>query len=205
MLYFNSFPKVITTDYKNNSLLLTNIMSRVSIISSILQNPLLFYSYNIKDGDRPDIIADKYYNDVNKFWLVLYSNQIMDPEYDLPLAGPKFNDYLAAKYPAIDISGTVYEYRKIITTYDPVSLTTTNRTIVVDLPTYNNIVIGTQTYNFYDTNNNVIGSVTQTISKQSVSILQYEIEQNEAKRSINLISTAYSDQIEKELTTLMKL
>jgi len=205
MLYFNSFPKVITTDYKNNSLLLTNIMSRVSIISSILQNPLLFYSYNIKDGDRPDIIADKYYNDVNKFWLVLYSNQIMDPEYDLPITGPKFNDYLAAKYPAINISGTVYEYRKIITTYDPVSLTTTNRTIVVDLPTYNNIVIGTQTYNFYDTNNNVTGSVTQTISKQSVSILQYEIEQNEAKRNINLISTSYSDQIEKELTTLMKL
>jgi hypothetical protein len=205
MLYFNSFPKVITTDYKNNSLLLTNIMSRVSIISSILQNPLLFYSYNIKDGDRPDIIADKYYKDVNKFWLVLYSNQIMDPEYDLPITGPKFNDYLAAKYPAIDISGTVYEYRKIITTYDPVSLTTTNRTIVVDLPTYNNIVIGTQTYNFYDTNNNVTGSVTQTISKQSVSILQYEIEQNEAKRNINLISTSYSDQIEKELVNLMRL
>jgi hypothetical protein len=205
MLYFNSFPKVITTDYKNNSLLLTNIMSRVSIISSILQNPLLFYSYNIKDGDRPDIIADKYYKDVNKFWLVLYSNQIMDPEYDLPITGPKFNDYLAAKYPAIDISGTVYEYRKIITTYDPVSLTTTNRTIVVDLPTYNNIVIGTQTYNFYDTNNNVTGSVTQTISKQSVSILQYEIEQNEVKRNINLISTSYSDQIEKELVNLMRL
>jgi len=205
MLYFNSFPKVITTDYKNNAVVLTNIMSRVNIIPSLLQNPLLFYSYDIKDGDRPDIIADKYYNDVNRFWLILYSNQIMDPEYDLPLIGPKFNDYLAAKYPSTDIANTVYEYRKTITTYDPVSLTTTSRTIVIDLPTYNNTSIGTQTNNFYDVNNHVTGSVTQTVSKEVVSVLQYEIEQNEVKRNINLINASYSDQIEKDLQSLMRL
>ena len=63
MLYFNSFPKIITTDYNNNLMLMTNIMNRVEIIPSLLKNPLLFYSYDIKESDRPDIIADKYYAD----------------------------------------------------------------------------------------------------------------------------------------------
>jgi hypothetical protein len=203
MLYFNSFPKVITTDYKNNSIVLTNLMARTDIIPSLLKNPLIFYAYDMKDSDRPDIISNKYYDDVNRFWMVLYSNQIVDPEYDFALSGQKFNAYLKAKYPTTDINST-YEYRKTITTYDPISLTSTTKTIVIDLPTYNSTSTGTTTSNFYDSMGNIIASVTQTISKEAVSIYQYEVEQNEAKRNINLINASYSNQIEKDFTSLMR-
>jgi len=205
MLYFNSFPKVITTDYKNNSIVLTNLMARTEIIPSLLKNPLIFYSYDMKDSDRPDIIANKYYNDVNKFWLVLYSNQAMDPEYDLVLNSQKFSAYLKAKYPTTDITNTIKEYRKTITTYDASSLTTTSKTIVIDATTYNNTIIGTTTNNFYDSHGNIINSVTQTITLQAITIYQYEIEQNEAKRNIDLINASYSNQIEKDFASLMRL
>lgn len=214
MLYFNSFPKVITTDYKNNFMLLTNLMARTEIIPSLLKNPLVFYSYDMKDSDRPDVVADKYYDDVNKFWLILYSNQIMDPEYDLALSSSKFNSYLNAKYKDAAansnmdvlsyITSTTQEYRKKITTYDPVSLTSTDRTIIIDAATYNTTAIGVTTNNFYDTNGNVVGSVTQTVSKETVSIYQYETEQNEAKRSIYLINSNFSNQIEKDFVSLMR-
>jgi len=71
MLYFNSFPLVVASDYKNNAILLTNLMARVDIIPSLLKNPLLFYSYDLKDSDRPDILAHKYYDDSDKYWMVL--------------------------------------------------------------------------------------------------------------------------------------
>ena len=63
MFYFNSFPKIITTDYNNNGIVLTNIIKRVNIIPSLLKNPLLIYKYDLQEGDTPDIVANKYYGD----------------------------------------------------------------------------------------------------------------------------------------------
>jgi hypothetical protein len=207
MLYFNSFPLVIASDYKNNAILLTNLMARVDIIPSLIKNPLLFYSYDLKDSDRPDILAHKYYDDSDKYWMVLYANEIMDPLYDWPLTSQQFDAYLKNKYSeaaggdAFVLSyttSTVQEYRKIITTYDSTSLETTIKTVVVDLTTYNSITAGSTTQTFSSG-----ASVTRTLSKSAVSIYDYEIELNEAKQNIKLINSAYSNQLENDLKTLM--
>jgi hypothetical protein len=207
MLYFDSFPLVVSSDYKNNAILLTNLMARVDIIPSLLKNPLLFYSYDLKDSDRPDILAHKYYDDSDKYWMVLYANQIMDPLYDWPLNSQQFDAYLKNKYSEAAggdafvltyTTSTVQEYRKIITTYDSTSLETTTKTVVVDLTTYNSITAASTTKTFSSG-----ASVTRTISKSAVSIYDYEIELNEAKQNIKLINSAYSNQLEKDLKTLM--
>ena len=207
MLYFNTFPLVIASDYKNNAILLTNLMARVQIIPSLLRNPLLFYSYDLKESDRPDIIANKYYDDSNKYWMVLYANEIMDPLYDWPLTSQQFDAYLKNKYSAAAggdafvltyTTSTVQEYRKIITTYDSTSLETTIKTVVVDLTTYNSITTGSTTQTFSSG-----ASVTRTTSKTAVSIYDYEIELNEAKQNIKLINSSYSNQLENDLKTLM--
>ena len=207
MLYFDTFPLVVASDYKNNAILLTNLMARVEIIPSLLRNPLLFYSYDLKESDRPDILAHKYYDDSNKYWMVLYANEIMDPLYDWPLTSQQFDAYLKNKYSAAAggdafvltyTTSTVQEYRKIITTYDSTSLETTIKTVVVDLTTYNSITTGSITQTFSSG-----ASVTRTISKTPVSIYDYEIELNEAKQNIKLINSSYSNQLEKDLKTLM--
>ncbi len=207
MLYFDSFPLVVASDYKNNAILLTNLMARVDIIPSLLKNPLLFYSYDLKESDRPDILAHKYYDDSNKYWMILYANEIIDPLYDWPLTSRQFDAYLKNKYSAAAggdnfvftyTTGTVQEYRKTITTYDSTSLETTIKTVVVDLATYNTITTGSTTQTF-----NSGASVTRTISKTAVSIYDYETELNDAKQNIKLINSAYSNQLEKDLKTLM--
>jgi hypothetical protein len=207
MLYFDTFPLVIASDYKKNAILLTNLMARVQIIPSLLRNPLLFYSYDLKESDRPDIIAHKYYDDSNKYWMVLYANKIMDPLYDWPLTSQQFDAYLKNKYSAAAggdafvltyTTSTVQEYRKTITTYDSTSLETTSKTVVVDLTTYNSITTGSITQTFSSG-----ASVTRTISKTPVSIYDYEIELNEAKQNIKLINSSYSNQLENDLKTLM--
>ena len=207
MLYFDTFPLVVASDYKNNAILLTNLMARVEIIPSLLRNPLLFYSYDLKESDRPDILSHKYYDDSNKYWMILYANEIMDPLYDWPLTSQQFDAYLKNKYSAAAggdafvltyTTSTVQEYRKTITTYDSTSLETTSKTVVVDLTTYNSITTGSITQTFSSG-----ASVTRTISKTAVSIYDYEIELNEAKRNIKLINSSYSNQLENDLKTLM--
>ena len=207
MLYFDAFPLVAASDYKNNAILLTNLMARVDIIPSLLKNPLLFYSYDLKESDRPDIIANKYYDDSNKYWMVLYANEIMDPLYDWPLTSQQFDAYLKNKYSVAAggdtfvltyTTSTVQEYRKIITTYDSTSLETTIKTVVVDLTTYNSITAASTTQTFSSG-----ASVTRTLSKSAVSIYDYELELNEAKQNIKLIDSVYSNQLEKDLKILM--
>ena len=206
MKYFETLPKVITTDYRNNALLLTNIMARAEIIPALLSNPLIFYSYDIQEGDSPEIIAHKYYGDSYRYWLVLFANQILDPQFEWPLTSQQFDLYLNDKYSAAANSSTVLsytqstiqEYRKSITTYDPVSLETTTKTIVIDQSTYDTTQTGTVTQSFSNGN-----YVTQTTTKTAVSIYDYEIEKNEEKRNIKLINSDYASDFEKQFTSLM--
>ena len=90
MLYFNTLPKVITPDQNGNYILMTNILTRATLIEELQNNPMLFYTYSIQEGDTPEIISEKYYGDPYKYWIVLYSNQIMDPIWNWPLNYEQF-------------------------------------------------------------------------------------------------------------------
>jgi hypothetical protein len=208
MMYFKTLPKINMTDYKGSIVLMTNLLSRVELIQSLLDDPLLFYTYDIQEGDTPEIIADKYYGDSYRYWLVLFSNQLFDPQWDWPLTTRQFGDYLFSKYKesesdvyAAVIAATqltIKEYRKVITTVDSVTLEQTIKTIVIDINTYTTGINSTTTQSFPDGS-----TVTQTIEYQSISIYDYELERNEAKRNINLINSKYAAQVEGQLQTLM--
>ena len=117
MQYFSILPKIIKTDAKGNSILMTNLMARASVIPSLLNNPALFYKYDIQDGDTPEIVAHKYYGDVYRYWVVLFSNQILDPQWQWPLNSNEFASYLTAKYDPtyVDIYTSAHSWQKIIT------------------------------------------------------------------------------------------
>ena len=120
MLYFNSFPKVLTTDYNNNALILTNILRRVEIIPSLLKNPLLFYSYDIQEGDTPEIVANKYYGNSYRYWMVLLCNQIIDPHWGWPLTTQQLDSYLVNKYNVAASSNNVLSFLITYYLYKPV-------------------------------------------------------------------------------------
>lgn len=198
MKYFATLPKVITSDNNNNNIVLTNLLARASVISSLLKDPLMFYTYDMQDGDTPEIIAHKYYDDSYRYWIVLMVNQIIDPQWNWPLSGNNFNAYIVDKYPTTDVYGTVHHYEKIITQYDVTTRTTTTNTIIVDQSTYNLIVEGTQTVTL------PTGVVSITTTKRGVSIYDYELELNESKRNIKLLNKTYVNDIESQLKALMK-
>lgn len=198
MKYFDTLPKIITSDNNNNNIILTNLLARASVINSLLSDPLLFYTYDIQEGDTPEIIAHKYYDDMYRYWIVLMVNQIIDPQWDWPLSGNQFNSYIEDKYPSTNVYTTIDHYEKIITQYDSGTRTTTTNTLTIDEDTYNLIVEGTETVTPSS------GTVTINTSKRAVSIYINELELNESKRSIKLLNKSYVNGIETQLRDLMK-
>jgi hypothetical protein len=66
----------------------------------------------IKDGDTPEILANKVYNDVEAHWIILYANEILDPQFEWPMPNNVFNKYIADKYRSMaeeDVGTTLSE------------------------------------------------------------------------------------------------
>jgi hypothetical protein len=208
MLYFNTLPKVLTPDQNGNYILMTNILTRAKLIEELQDNPMLFYKYNIQDGDTPEIIAEKYYDDPYKYWIVLYSNQIMDPIWNWPLNYEQFLDYINSKYateaedagktPYEYTNSTVYAYQQVITTTDSYSEVSTEKIIPLDEDAYNSFV---ETNNTYTLPSGLTCSVR--VTKRSVSLYDYEYDLNEAKREIKVMDRNFVNQMEEQLKTVM--
>ena len=197
MKYFETIPKVVYTDEKKNSKIFTNLLTRTSIKPTLLDNPVIYYKYDIQDGDTPEIIAHKYYGDVYRYWIVLYVNQILDPQWGWPITMNTFESYINDKYPSINVYDTAHHYEKIITQVDNGTLTTTTNTLVIDEFTYNNLPDSTKSVYFPS------GTVTITTTKKIVSLYDYELDLNESKRNIKILNSNYVDQIETEFSKLM--
>lgn len=198
MQYFDSLPKMIYSDAGGNSKIMTNIMARVSIIPQILNNPAIYYEYDIQDGDTPEIIAHKYYGDSYRYWLVLFANQLMDPQWDWPLSGNELSAYLIKKYgESYNTYSEIHHYEKTLTQFDYGTNTTTTNKVTVDEDTYNAIVEQTNVFSL------PTGDVSITVSKSAVSVYDYELALNEEKRNIKILNAAYVNQVEEEFKKLM--
>ena len=195
MRYFDTLPKIVVTQ-NNVSKLYTNLLARSNIIQSLINDPLLYYSYDIKDSDTPEIIAHKYYNDINRFWIVLFANQIFDPQWEWPLTNVVFNQYLLNKYTETQL-GEAHHYEKIIEQTDVSTNTVTKNTIIIDENTYNTVVTGISTYTL------PTGVVSLKTSVRAVDYYTYELELNESKRNIQLLNKDYVNEFEVELRKLM--
>ena len=198
MQYFDILPKVIHTDAVGTSKVVTNIMSRVSIIPQLLKNPLNYYEYDIQEGDTPEIIAHKYYGDSYRYWLVMFANQLMDPQWDWPLSANELSAYLVKKYGEnYNTYSEIHHYEKILTQFDYGTNTTTTNKVTISEDIYNAIVPQTNYFSL------PTGDVSIAVDKSAVSVYDYENDLNEQKRSIKILNTAYVNQVEEEFKKLM--
>jgi hypothetical protein len=179
---------------------------------------MLFYSYDIQDGDTPDIIANKYYTDPNRYWMVMYGAMLSDVGGDWPMNTNLFNDYIVDKYTtatanALNVSAntitpsqvlaytqtTIHQYIKNVTTTDSVSNSSNTITYIIDQTAYNNTFPGTKSVNFNT------GSVsTITVSTYPQYLYDYEIELNESKRTINILNVSHAGAMEQQLSNLLR-
>jgi len=195
MNYFQTLPKLIISE-KQTSQIVTNLLTRVNIISTLLQDPLIFYSYDIKDSDTPEIIAHKYYGSVDRFWMVLISNEILDPQWDWPMTNRVFDSYINEKYTPAE-QDEVHHYQKTITNTTVPEGIITSETFTISEEDYNALVESSRTYS------TITGNVNINISKNVVDNYTYELNLNESKRKIKLLNKSYATKLETEFNKLM--
>jgi hypothetical protein len=91
--YFENFP---TIEYEGQRV--RDITRRNSFTKLVSTNPFLFLPYTVREGERPEDIANFYYGSTDYTWLVYISNNIIDPYHQWPMAEADFNNYLIEKY-----------------------------------------------------------------------------------------------------------
>jgi len=102
-MYFNNFP-LIPYDSEGNYKFkdVTNLLRRVGLRAKVKTNTLLYDTYDVRNGETPESIADKLYNDSQLHWVVLMINNISDRFHDWPMTEAQFLEYINDKYDNLD-------------------------------------------------------------------------------------------------------
>ena len=203
--YFNYFPKTFykLNENSNDVDAVTNITARFGFEQAFKNNSAVYYEYDVQDSDTPEIIANKFYGSPERHWAVLMINDIVDPQFDWPLDQRTIISYMNEKYSAnasVGQSGVNWAQANIHSYYK-IETRTTNSTgaelqskLEIDANTYANVAATTSNLTLDDGN-----SITITTTKETKSYYDYEVEENEAKRTIKLLKPEFVSSIEEEL------
>lgn len=210
--YFSYYPKTFYNVNEGSASVdvITNIMSRFKMQEEFKENTSVYFKYDIKDGETPEIVAYNFYGSPERHWIVLLMNNMIDPQFDWPLSYTSLVEYVRTKYSANNYADTAntgvdgltwsktnthsYYITEITESFDQEF----SQKIQLDSATYANTVTGTNTITLQDGN-----VLNQSNLKSTLSYYEYETEENEKKRSIKLIRNEFVFALEDELRTAL--
>ena len=99
MSYFSKFPS-LAYDIKGDNVrkLLTDILRRVKLRSTVKSGGMVFEKYDVKEGEKPEDVAFKWFGDAELHWVILMTNNVTDRYYGWPMNQAQFAEYLDDKY-----------------------------------------------------------------------------------------------------------
>ena len=221
-MYFKSFPYTFySLDDTNTVQLVTDITTRVALSDEVKENLSLYEEYDIRDGETPELVADKFYSNPELHWLVLHYNEIIDPRFDWPLDTNKLLRYVAGKYANtngihhyedangnytngnvfilssnafvnFNVDDAITNNTNIGTGYITVKNSSSNVRITV---TAGGFITGDQIIKV--SNTSVKANVTSTVVLSGTPVTNYDYENtaNESKRRIKILKPSYIDAV----------
>ena len=87
-------------DMKNNGnyKLLPDILRRVKQRNVSASGQFIFDTYDVRNGEKPEDIAYKWFGDAQLHWVILMTNNITDRYYQWPMNDAQFEEFIADKY-----------------------------------------------------------------------------------------------------------
>jgi hypothetical protein len=186
MFYFSTHPLVEYDPTNENApQLCVDITKRFKLSDIAKKSKLIYYNYQVKDRDRPDILAESYYGDSRLDWVVFITNMMYDPYFQWPLNQFQFDSFIREKYGSVsNATSQIHHYEQIITprreyvsNYDGTTIVIPEKTLVVDQTTYVSLGVN---------------------SKKIVYSYGYEETLNNKKRSIKIMDKTYLPQLIQE-------
>ena len=169
-----------------------NFFKRAKLRTDVFQDLTFFTKFNVIGDDRPDNVADNFYDDPTLDWIVLLSNNIVNVQSEWPLSQADFFTYLSEKYPDENVlySGIHhYEANEVKTSTD-----------VIIIPSGIRVGVG-QSVSFFDEGLNQ--QVTKTNVASPVTNYMHEQKLNDKKREIFLLKPTYVNLLIDDLEEIM--
>lgn len=211
--YFGKFPSTIyalsTDNETSRTEAVTDITKRLGITRDSINNNMVFIDYAIKDGDTPENVAHRYYGDSEKHWIVLMSNGIIDPQFEWPLDYRTLAKFVNDKYSAnantaAGQNGFEWANQNIESYFRSETKTSTANSISVtsyyriDKDEYDALNPASQTYEVV-----IDGKTVRVeVNKFTRTYYEYELKNNEDKRSIKLLAKDYVPQVMNQFKTI---
>ena len=145
--YFSYLPRV---QYKidgvnaNRKESVTDITRRFKIVQLINNREAVYYNYSVQEGDRPDIVAEKFYGNSKLDWIVLLPNEIHDRYFQWVMQQRDFEAFIRKKYGSLaSAQAQVHHYEQILSSSQVLNDGTVipERRVIVDETTYNSLSI----------------------------------------------------------------
>ena len=184
---FHNWPTVNYDLKKNNNIgVLTNITLRFKINEILNSKSAVIYEYNVVNGERPDILAHKYYDDATLDWLILLTNNVIDPQFEWQLDDRSFDSYIIKKYGSVEAAMQgVHHYERILRAHKVLFDGTIipERRVWVDKESYDNAPALPADPN--------IPEDAQPAFRRIVDNYTYELEKNQQRGIIKILDKRY--------------
>ena len=193
MNYFDLFPNVELPSFSDRRrssfdyITIKNLFKRGRVRDDIFGNVIAFSKYLVLDGERPDSVAKKIYEDENLDWVVLLSNNIINVQDEWPMGQFDFQRYLDNKYSKDQLSEIHHYETNEIRNENGILLLQGGLIVDADF-----------TFKY-----SLDGTLETVNSVKSISNLNYEIEKNDAKRTINVLRKEYVSIIIDDMREIM--
>lgn len=203
--YFNFFPKITYTYNDLSSDAVTNLTAKYKFEDGFLDNAVAYYEYEIADGETPEMIAGKLYDDPEKHWAILGANEIINPQNDWLMDQKSLILYIDKKYePLANTSNNetglswaeenIHSYYKVETQTNMSTDTFVVTKIQVDQNTYANLSPSMSEYTLTSGE-----YIKVKVEKEQKTYFNYEVEENEKKRSIKVLKREVVKILDSEL------
>lgn len=114
-MYYDFVREDGTVDY----VLLKDITQNARFKRDVLQNIILFESYDMRETDTPEIVSERFYGSPFYHWVIMLANDRYDYINDFPLPSLQLDTYIKEKYGISNIYNVHhYEYNGFIVDED---------------------------------------------------------------------------------------
>ena len=162
-----------------------NITRRFGLEQVIEGRKASFYNYTVQEGERPDMIAHRYYEDATLDWIIWLTNDIHDPYFQWPMDTYTFELYIRSKYGSLaEAKANVYAYYQILTQQKTLENgnVVSEKLIEVDQTTYNGL---------------------SSDWRKSLDNYEWEDQENEKRRNIVILERDFVPEVLKRCSRLV--
>lgn len=118
MAYFSHFPNIFYRGHVTK-----NIVARAAVPPEIFKDVSVFYPYELKEGDRPDIASERIYRSPFYDWAIYLTNNIVDPYYDWYMSQRQFEQHIERKYGSVEAAKRTTMFYRVNWLQDDSNLT----------------------------------------------------------------------------------